>query len=78
MSEEIVLSWLKFETMLKIFKVCMETARSAKEIANLVGKQATELAGDLATLQSYKILEFSEGKWKATSMAIAIYQKYFG
>lgn len=56
----------------------METARSAKEIANLVGKQATELAGDLATLQSYKILEFSEGKWKATSMAIAIYQKYFG
>jgi DNA-binding IclR family transcriptional regulator len=63
---------------MKIFKACMETSRSAKEIVDLTGMNHSEVAEDLETLQRHKILVFLEGRWKATSTAIEVFQKYFG
>lgn len=77
MSESDILSWLKLDDYLKIFKTCMETPKSAKEIVALTGMQPSEVADKLETLLRHKICEFSEGKWKATGVAIEVFQKYF-
>ena len=77
MSENEILDWLKMGSYMKIFMTCMETPRSAKEIGTLTGMQPSEVAEKLETMQRTKVCEFSEGKWKATSVAIEVFRKYF-
>jgi len=77
LSEREILGWLKFDAFRKIFVACMETPKLSKELQQITGIEASDLAEKLEIMHRYKMLSFSDGKWKAPESAIEIWRKYY-
>ena len=77
MSEGEILVWLKFDKYRKLVETCEITAKPAKEIARLINESVSETGDMLETLERHKAVEYREGGWKATELAIRVLNKYF-
>jgi len=78
LSEKEMIGWLKFDEYRTIFEICVKEPKTAKEIEALSGLSPSDIAEKLQIMENHGILEFSQGKWKATETGTQVYRKFFG